>query len=252
MSSLAGASSTAVRGLLTGPETPARVLGVHPSCVYVVTGDDMVVIESADALGLPCAVRLGVDRVTQPFRSVRAGDTATVGLGRLVTAGLTVRVGRWWAPRRAYAGSSPARIGAIARLLRTTPCPVPVEAGVADLLGRGDGLTPAGDDVLAGFLVAAHHCPEVRDQVAVEVLRQAPGATTTLSAALLRHAAAGHALPAVLDVADLLAGHGPGSAVAPALSRLLRVGHSSGTALAHGLLRGARCVAHHVATEAAA
>jgi hypothetical protein len=74
--------------------------------------------------------------------------------------------------------------------------------------------------------------------------------TTTLSAALLRHAAAGMALPAVVDVADALAGHGPDD-FGPAVARLVAVGHSSGAALAHGLLRGARTVAGSPDQEAA-
>ena len=56
---------------------------------------------------------------------------------------------------------------------------------------------------------------------------------------LLHQAMAGHAIPAVLEVADHLAGHGDELAMRQAVARLVAVGHSSGTALAWGLLRGA-------------
>jgi hypothetical protein len=45
-----------------------------------------------------------------------------------------------------------------------------------------------------------------------------------------------------MDVADHLAGHGPSDDAERVVGRLLAVGSSSGAALAHGLLRGARTV----------
>ena len=53
-------ASTAVRDLLVAPARAGRVVGVHPTCVYVSlaadsdTGPDLVALETADALGLPC------------------------------------------------------------------------------------------------------------------------------------------------------------------------------------------------------
>jgi hypothetical protein len=67
---------------------------------------------------------------------------------------------------------------------------------------------------------------------------------------LLRHAALGHGVPALLDVADLLAGGTPPEGMRRAVDRLVRVGHSSGTALGWGLLRAARSAA--AGTEEAA
>ena len=244
MPTLPGAATTALRDLLRAPEASARVVGVHPSCVYVVTADELVTLEAADALGLPCSVRLGVDRSRRPFAGVRLGDRAVVGGGRVVAGPLTIPVVRWRLQRRPRRGPfAEARVEALARLMAAHPAPVPVDGSVRDLLGLGPGLTPAGDDVLAGMLVAVHSCEDLRAPLAAETTRLAPGRTTTLSAALLRHAADGAALPAVLDVADALTGHGSDADLARALTRLVAVGHSSGAALAHGLLRGARTVA---------
>jgi hypothetical protein len=250
MRTVPGAAPTALRDLLTGPVTRGRVLGVHRTAVYVEAAGQVVAVETADGLRLPCAVRLGIDRTDGPFGRVRRGSPARVGDGVVVAEPLTVRAVRWWAPRRPRAGVRADRADRLAQLLGDSPAPVPAAAPVAELLGRGPGLTPAGDDVLTGLLVALWHHPVLRDPVAAEVTRDAPVRTTALSATLLRAAAAGHALPAVLDVADALAGHGPDD-MAAVVDRLVAVGHSSGVALAHGLLRGARTVAGNPDQEAA-
>ena len=265
MRTLPGAASTAVRYLVTSPARAGRVIGVHPTCVYVLTGarpgsadgsraEEVVAVETADALRLPCAVRLGVDRSARPFAGVRPGDPALVGSGRVEAGSLCVPVARWWQPRtprpcgeQVHTGRARAEL---ARLLERHPCPVPVGGSVGDLLGLGPGLTPAGDDVLAGLLVALHRRDDLRAPLADEVSRLSPSRTTALSAALLRHAAAGTAVTAVLDLADALAGHGTDDGLVEALARLLMVGSSSGTALAHGLLRGARTVARTVENAA--
>lgn len=236
-----GAASTGVRDLVSGPARRGRVVGVHRSCAYVLVGADLVALETADALGLPCAVRLGVDRSRAPLAAVRRDDEALVGDGVLRAGPVTVRVTRWWAPRLPRRGSPGERLTELAALLAAHPCPVDADLSVEELVGLGPGLTPAGDDVLAGLLVGLHHHPALRDPLAAEATALAPARTNALSAALLRHATAGHSVPAVADVADALAGHRPD--LPATVARLVAVGHSSGSALAHGLLRAARTVA---------
>ncbi|HEX7189539.1 MAG TPA: DUF2877 domain-containing protein [Actinomycetes bacterium] len=242
MTFLPGAASTSVRDLLSGPPRAGRVVGVHPSCAYVLTGPQLVALESADGLGLPCAVRLGADRAAAPFGDVRRGDPALVGDGTLTAGPLSARVARWWSPPRVRAGHSPARLGLLAGLLEGLPAPVAADLPAADLLGRGPGLTPAGDDVLAGWLLAVHHHEALRDPL-VAVFDDLAARTTSLSAALLREAAEGRGLPAAVAVADSVAGHGAEGDLRVAVAALLAVGHSSGLALAYGILRGARAVA---------
>ena len=118
------------------------------------------------------------------------------------------------------------------------------------LLGLGPGLTPAGDDLLAGLLVGLSARPDLRDPLAAAVQRHAPARTTWLSAELLRLAAAGLAAPAVVAVADALAGHGGDDALPRALPALLAVGHTSGPALARGLLLAAGTTARTHAVAA--
>ena len=101
------------------------------------------------------------------------------------------------------------------------------------LIGLGPGLTPAGDDVMAGTiagLVLLGH--PAAERFAVGVCSLTAGRTTELSAALLRHAAAGRVSAEYAAVLRGLVGERP---LLPAVDRLLATGASSGRALALGL-----------------
>jgi hypothetical protein len=103
-------------------------------------------------------------------------------------------------------------------------------AAVADLVGRGDGLTPLGDDVLCGWLVA-HRAAGVATPAVDDAVRRALPRTTTLSATLLECALAG-------ECPNLVAGYlraigTPDERAARAALEAL--GHSSGSGLAHGV-----------------
>jgi hypothetical protein len=103
-------------------------------------------------------------------------------------------------------------------------------ATVDDLVGRGDGLTPLGDDVLSGWLVT-HRAAGVATPAVDDAVRRALPRTTTLSATLLACALAG-------ECPDLVAGYlralGTPSRRA-ARDALAALGHSSGAGLAHGV-----------------
>ena len=93
-----------------------------------------------------------------------------------------------------------------------------------DLIGRGPGLTPEGDDLVAGcagVLAAAGEHDRVAALIGGDLRRR----TTALSATLLELAARGMG-PEPLQA--VLAGR-PG-----ALARLVRLGHTSGRAYARG------------------
>jgi hypothetical protein len=101
----------------------------------------------------------------------------------------------------------------------------PGEVDAASLVGRGDGLTPYGDDVLCGWLAVTRAAGVPTPEVDAEVRSLAP-TTTLLSATLLDCAMHGEVIP---QFAAWLAGTGPVEAVQ-------RIGHSSG----RGLVEGAR------------
>ena len=240
MSSVPGAASTGVRDLLAGPPVSGRVVAVFPGCAYADLGGRLVALEATGGLRLPCAVVLAREASRGPLAGLRPGDPAEGGGGWLTLGGLRVQAVRWWAPvrprgyrpRDPHAGTTPGW-----------------DALAGRLLGLGPGLTPAGDDVLAGLLVGLAPRPGLRDALAAAVVRQAPARTTWLSAQLLRLAADGMAAPAAVAVADALAGHGPDTALPGALAALLAVGHTSGPALAQGLLLAAETIACHPETH---
>jgi hypothetical protein len=234
---LAGAASSAVRDLVRGPPRSGRLVARFPRCAYVDVDGRLVAVEAADGLRLPCAVTLAVPARQRPLAGLAPGDTVTAGDRRLVVGDLVIEVGRWWAPARPRDAVAPVPSSVGAQVGAPEPG---WDRFVLGLLGLGPGLTPTGDDLLAGLLVGLSARPDLRDPLAATVQRHAPARTTWLSAELLRLAAAGLAAPAVVAVADALAGHGGDDALPDAMPALLAVGHTSGRALAQGLLLAAR------------
>jgi hypothetical protein len=110
---------------------------------------------------------------------------------------------------------------------------------VALLAGRGEGLTPAGDDVLAGFLVGARAYGVRVDLVREAVLGSAATRTTALSAALLACAARGESVPQVTALLHATGTGATGPSLEEALADLARVGHTSGVAMGLGVVAAA-------------
>jgi Protein of unknown function (DUF2877) len=71
-------------------------------------------------------------------------------------------------------------------------------------------------------------------------MAHAPGATTDLSATLLSHAARGESIPQVDSLLRALAAGPAGACIDESLATLVRVGHSSGIALATGIHAAAK------------
>ena len=115
---------------------------------------------------------------------------------------------------------------------------------VVDLLGAGRGLTPSGDDCLAGVLVALHAFGEraVAASLSRAVARHAPRHTNRLSAAHLEVACAGEAIEPLHEAIRAIAGDTPPGHVLDALERF---GHGSGFDALAGVLLTARAIAHN-------
>ena len=243
---LPAAAAIPLRGLLTGPARPAVLRGVFRTALYVDVDGEVVAVVTADALRLPCALVLAAHSSSTPFAGIRRGGTATVGDGAVFAGDQRFVVRRWWHPRRArtvHPGPGLAtRSGALAALLPPPPFPRNGDGlAPAGLVGLGPGLTPAGDDFLAALLLTLTAAPSAArqlDRIATTTASLLPR-TTALSATLIRHAAAGRGIPQVLDLVDAVTGAGDLEAAA---LRLLGVGHSSGPALAHGVLEAIRLV----------
>jgi hypothetical protein len=206
---------------------PREVVHASSSAVYVDLDGWCLGLVSATATRVPCALwstlpDLGVlDPVVRVHRGELVVGDRPVRVARLVDPRVT-HVGRHENP--GFESTIPMTSGLGALELpadgRLTP------AHLDRLLGRGPGLTPLGDDVLAGWLTtrAALGHP---DDVLSAAVRRRPGVTTLLSATLLDCAIRGEALP---QLADWLAE--PTDSTTDAL---LAVGATSGA----GLLAGA-------------
>jgi len=123
------------------------------------------------------------------------------------------------------------------------------------LLGRGPGLTPEGDDYLSGAIsairvlgtaVGGESSLRMLDAAALPLSNVARERTTTFSAALIEHAIRGQVAQPAGTLLRALAGRGdPGTSYAD----LMRVGHSSGPALAAGIVLAAQELIHSPATS---
>jgi hypothetical protein len=120
------------------------------------------------------------------------------------------------------------------RVLRATLRGDGLEAAVTALAGRGSGLTPAGDDVVAGLLFVARAAGGCEADL-VALARRAP--THDISRAFLAWAARGQSLAALHDLVGSCA-EGDVPSARRARARLARAGHTSGLDLAYGVLTG--------------
>jgi hypothetical protein len=233
---------------------PVTVLHASPEMVHLDLGGRAVGVASASAPGLPHALRTDLTRRWfQMWLQVSSRPVPTA----YVDSGILNLGGRALVARRLVDVRAP-RLDAV-RTPTTSPAvaqgtPRPRGAGlvalpatveprtVPDLVGRGDGLTPLGDDVICGWL-AAHRAARVATPAVDDAVRRALPRTTTLSATLLDCALRG-------EVADLTAGYlralGTASEGA-ARAALTRLGHSSGEGLAHGIDLGLRALVKEVA-----
>lgn len=273
------AASAALELVLVGPTRPATVIATTPHALYLQTTEPepaLLCLASPTAVRVPCALVLEKARPPQS----PPGTPADVGDGHVSIYGphgdLAFRVQRWWRPPRprGLGTAPPARLaaavrwltgrvadpldpagrGAVAELVARLAAGRAPDKPVARLLGRGPGLTPTGDDVLAAALVTLHAFgAPAAARLADSVRALAPAATTAVSAALLRHAAEGRCIPQLADLLVAVGGSprpakpGPAPDEAETLPRaadtlpraagaLLAVGNCSGAGLLHGVL----------------
>jgi Protein of unknown function (DUF2877) len=221
---------------------------------YVRFGDDWLALASPDAPFGPLSVavtglRLSSLRPGQPVRSER---------GWLRVGGHAVDVGRMGERRPAantpatpMPAATPTAPRAVAAALAVVAGPpeelLPglralrrgrLNEGVWRLAGRGDGLTPAGDDALAGFAAWRHAAWRHAARATTPLTSLAAGRSSPLGHAYLRCAERGE-LPdtGAAVLAAVLAGDA--QAAAAAAADLGVWGASSGAAMLWGIAAGA-------------
>jgi hypothetical protein len=188
----------------------------------------------------------------------RPGDVAACRAGILRFAGgsaIDLRAARIWHPRRPSGRPNRAAWQGLYKLAIAAPqysalgawpgletCENPHRfAGLAGdelittlapLIGLGPGLTPAGDDFTAGL--AAALCWSGGRSILAPHLPGWAARTTLVSRWLLLDSLSGQVSEPVCDLAQAL----HGNLAAPAPQAVLKLGHTSGLALALGLLAG--------------
>lgn len=255
-SRLPAAAPVWVRSMVAGPDRPVRVLHRGADAVYLDAGGVCLGVLSATATAVPCGARTSLPGLPDGLLDE---SVARVGEGRFALDGIDVVVTRTVdaaVPRLdgSRVPTAERRLdAAVGGRVRGVRAELPGDAldglvaGRADvvpaLLGRGSGLTPVGDDVLAGWLATVvASSAATGTAVAGEVGRLAPGSTTLLSSTLLACARRGDVIPqfraVLLDLGDPGEGELSGS-----VDALLRVGHTSGAGMVLGTLLALRHLA---------
>jgi hypothetical protein len=110
-----------------------------------------------------------------------------------------------------------------------------LHSGVTRLAGLGNGLTPSGDDFLAGVMLWAWLAHAAREPFCHSLLEAAAPRTTTLSAALLRSAASGECSAPWHRLLEALADSDQGQWLA-ATDDIMSLGNTSGADTLAGFL----------------
>jgi len=249
------AAPARIRDLISGPDRPVDVLGRFATALYLrLAHGEVIALLSSDAVRLPIGLILPTSSREFPLTYPRG--PVVVGSGAVHIGGWCCRVSRLVSPQ-APAVLTPdreAREHLRHRLARyrsadpdlLLPDVLPDDAhspAAADLvrrlLGVGPGLTPAGDDVLAGLLVGLWSFGQRAEPLRRAVLTGLATRTTDLSAALLRCAARGESIPQMNQLLRNMSESAWQGRLDHAVDDLVRVGHTSGTALATGVLAAA-------------
>ena len=259
------AAAEGVLGLLNGPlvagEVMARWTSAMALAVDTVAGTRVVGVLAAEASGVPNGLRLAARAATEPFAGYHAGDPVFVGAGQVCLQGWQIRPTRSYATAVGLIRPDEDRVRSLAALVSGHELGVPSSAvdavrsalagghtaelrtSCSGLVGLGAGLTPGGDDVLAGLLVGLRAVGRAAplQQIAAAIAPRMAARTTMFSADLLRLAAYGHASTETLGLLRELDRRRPDTDLAAlerATASLLAVGHTSGADLATGLLIG--------------
>jgi hypothetical protein len=118
--------------------------------------------------------------------------------------------------------------------------PRSAERVIGELIGLGEGKTPAGDDYLVGIFAALWSCSAGRTfaEALAPALITSTARTSDLSSLYLSEAANGEVSERLADVAAGICAGSSEDVVANAVKKALAVGHSSGAVGIFGLLNG--------------
>jgi hypothetical protein len=253
---VAAAGPARVRDLISGPVRPVDVLGRFATALYLrLAGGEVIALLSLDAVRLPIGLILQTS--SREFPLTYLSGPAVVGSDAVHIGSWSCRVSRLVSLRAptaltpdcdacehlwhllAHCQSADPDLRLPYALPDDADTPELAADLVRRLLGVGPGLTPAGDDVLAGLLVGLRSFGQRAEPLRRAVLAGLATGTTDLSAALLRSAARGESIPQVNQLLRAMSGSAWQGRLDHAVDDLVCVGHTSGTALATGVLAAA-------------
>ncbi len=114
------------------------------------------------------------------------------------------------------------------------PGPIYSPRSYSQLVGRGGGFTPAGDDFVGGLLTTFNYVARCRRSRQIPIPRRALARTIPESAALVRYAARGHVDERLGKLVQLTVGGGPG--FYDELVAVAQRGHTSGIDVSLGVI----------------
>jgi hypothetical protein len=245
-------ASTALGDTLLGPWQDATVFADTPVAAYAaVTGQETP--GQVIALLRLSAIRLPVGFCVADERLPATGTSVRIGHGMVSVPGHTWRPVRWWDPRPHISPQALLRHGQeLVDIVFDEPAsafggPVTEALSVAaalaggdtrpalDVIGLGPGLTPAGDDVVAGALAVLALVGRLDDSARDAINQHALTNTAALSAALLVAAGRGQMIPQAARLLTSLSAGEPAAQVHRAAHGLFRVGSTSGHDLCAGM-----------------
>ncbi len=246
-------ASTSVGPLFAGPMRAGTVLASSELASYVTVpprGTGLTLF----ALLNPGAVRVPVGVCVHDRQLPAQGASVSIGDGLATSGELTWRPVRWWDPRPRVAADALLRNDGrvlldivLAEPTSSFGVPLPEALAVAGALaegnaepalgviGLGPGLTPAGDDVVAGALAVLALAGRLDDSVRDAIHAHASTRTVALSAALLEAAGRGQMIPQAARLLTIVAAGDPHDLAPSAASELFRVGSTSGHDLCAGM-----------------
>jgi len=225
--------STAVVDLLGS----GVVQSVFHGAVNIRVGDRLVSVVAPSTGGVPNGIVLA--RELDLRWLVGAGDVVVCEPTALRFKNVLVdlRYAARWSPRLTLRGAfAPwSTVAPLCKQVRHDEAWTERPLRVDRLVGLGDGLTPAGDDLLVGYSAALRVTGHLRAQEVAEVAASiAPGRTTDLAAMFLDHAARAEYSQRIHTLMDRLVA-GP---TAADIAAALNWGASSGAATLLGALLG--------------
>ncbi len=251
--------SAAVARTFTGSPRSWRVLGSSNGGWWCTARNRVLVFSVDRTVRLPNSVIVGT-RGAPLADPVAPDDRVVVGDGEAVCGSRRWRIVRWWDPRVAAVAADPTdvvemvheaarlvqldHVGPLMTAVRRRNDELLVEE-IGRLIGRGEGLTPEGDDIVTGMVAGCRHIgAAIDDGTIAALLDRVRPAVTTLAArstTLLSSSLLGHAFDAEVaaPVGALLRSLTSRAELTAAIAATRAVGHHSGPALAAGVVAGA-------------